>query len=126
MGVVVCLSIEHRELLGEYRGVEAGDRKMRESDDESRGTHYPKANCWSKWRCKATDSSVMGLATPCYRRGGASVESSIPCSHRGRVFVMKRAKEVENVEANSKYQDKAEGQRPENIIRQMSTGFSLR
>ncbi|RWW71638.1 hypothetical protein BHE74_00020607 [Ensete ventricosum] len=41
--------------------------------------------------------------------GGTSVESSIPCSHGGRALVVKQAKEVENAEANSKYEDKAEG-----------------
>ncbi|RWW24062.1 hypothetical protein GW17_00011665 [Ensete ventricosum] len=54
------------------------------------------------------DSSVMGLVAPWYRRGGTSVKSSIPCSHGGRALVVKGAEEVENAEANSKYQDKAE------------------
>ncbi|RZS15885.1 hypothetical protein BHM03_00047792 [Ensete ventricosum] len=40
-------------------------------------------------RCKATDSRAMGLAAPWYRRGGTSVESSIPCSHGGRALVVK-------------------------------------
>ncbi|RWV87226.1 hypothetical protein GW17_00050807 [Ensete ventricosum] len=77
-------------------------------------------------RCKATDSMVMGLATPWYRRGGTSVESLIPCSHEGRVLGIKGAEEVENAEANSKYQDKAKGQRPRNFIRPVSMGFSSR
>ncbi|RRT65468.1 hypothetical protein B296_00038770 [Ensete ventricosum] len=59
----------------------------------------------------------MGLAEPWYRRGGTSVESSIPCSHGGRALVVKETEEVENVEANSKYQDKAEGRMPSNFIR---------
>ncbi|RWV79645.1 hypothetical protein GW17_00059190 [Ensete ventricosum] len=58
---------------------------------------------------KATDSRAMGLAAPWYRRGGTSVESSIPCSHGGRALVVKGAGEVENAKANSKYQDRAEG-----------------
>jgi len=37
-GSAVCLSIDQKELLGEHRGVEAGGRKGRGSDDESRGT----------------------------------------------------------------------------------------
>ncbi|RZS00747.1 hypothetical protein BHM03_00030514 [Ensete ventricosum] len=41
-------------------------------------------------------------------------------------LVMKGAEEVENAEANSKYQDKAEGQRPRNFIRPVSMGFSSR
>ncbi|RRT67075.1 hypothetical protein B296_00035451 [Ensete ventricosum] len=40
--------------------------------------------------------------------GGTSLESSIPCSHGGRALVVKGAEEVENAEANSKYQDKDE------------------
>ncbi|RZS19176.1 hypothetical protein BHM03_00051537 [Ensete ventricosum] len=75
-------------------------------------------------RCKATDSRAMGLAAPWYHRGGTSVESLIPCSHGGRALVIKGAEEVENAKANSKYQDKAEGQRPRNFIRPVSMGFS--
>ncbi|RRT64963.1 hypothetical protein B296_00003888 [Ensete ventricosum] len=40
-------------------------------------------------RCKATDSSAMGLAVPWYRRGRTSVESSIPYSHGRRALVIK-------------------------------------
>ncbi|RWV77199.1 hypothetical protein GW17_00062015 [Ensete ventricosum] len=77
-------------------------------------------------RCKTTDSRAMGLAAPWYRRGGTSMESSIPCSHRGRALVVKGAKEVENAEVDSKYQDRTEGQRLRNFIRPVSMGFSLR
>ncbi|RZR73220.1 hypothetical protein BHM03_00021591 [Ensete ventricosum] len=52
---------------------------------------------------KTTDSRAMGLAAPWYRKGETSVESSIPCSHGGRAFVVKGAEEVENVKANFKY-----------------------
>ncbi|RWW35555.1 hypothetical protein BHE74_00059496 [Ensete ventricosum] len=76
--------------------------------------------------CEATDSRAMGLAVPWYRRGGTSLEASIPCSHEGRVLVAKGTVEVKNAEANSKYQDRAEGQRPRNFIRPVSTGFSSR
>ncbi|RRT45913.1 hypothetical protein B296_00048691 [Ensete ventricosum] len=68
-------------------------------------------------RCKVTNSRAMGLTTPWYRRGGTSVESSILCSHRGRALVIKGVEEVENTKANSKYQDRVEGQRPRNFIR---------
>ncbi|RWW71551.1 hypothetical protein BHE74_00020699 [Ensete ventricosum] len=61
-----------------------------------------------------------------YRRGGTSVESSIPCSNGWRALVVKGAKEVENGEANFKYQDKAKRQRKRNFIRPVSTGFSSR
>ncbi|RWW87597.1 hypothetical protein BHE74_00003570 [Ensete ventricosum] len=77
-------------------------------------------------KCKVTDSRGMGLATPWYRRGGTSIESSIPCSHGGRAFIVKGVEEVESVEANSKYQDKVKGQRPRNFIRPISTSFSSR
>ncbi|RWW06301.1 hypothetical protein GW17_00030379 [Ensete ventricosum] len=57
-------------------------------------------------RCKATDSRAMGLAAPWYRRGGTSVESLIPCSHRERALVINGVEELENAEANSRYQDR--------------------
>ncbi|RWW43859.1 hypothetical protein BHE74_00050428 [Ensete ventricosum] len=63
----------------------------------------------------------MGLTAPWYRRGRTFVEPSIPCSHRGRVLVVKGVEEVENAEANSKYHDRTEGQRPRNFIRLVST-----
>ncbi|RRT72355.1 hypothetical protein B296_00028570 [Ensete ventricosum] len=77
-------------------------------------------------RCKATYSRSMGLAAPWYRRGGTSVESFIPCSHGGRALAVKGVEEVENAEVNSKYQDKAGGQRLGNFIRPVSMGFSSR
>ncbi|RWV84020.1 hypothetical protein GW17_00054308 [Ensete ventricosum] len=123
MRVAVCLSIDQGDLLGGHSGVEAGGRKGRGSDDESSGAQLPKKRTR---RCKSTDSRAMGLAAPWYRRGGTSVESSIPCSHGGRALVVKGAEEVENAKANSKYQDRAEGQRPRNFIRPMSMGFSSR
>ncbi|RWV84087.1 hypothetical protein GW17_00054231 [Ensete ventricosum] len=77
-------------------------------------------------RCKSTDNRAMGLAAPWYHRGGTSMESSIPCSHGGRALVVKGVKEVENAKTNSKCQDKAEGQRPRNFIRQVSIDFLSR
>ncbi|RZR70485.1 hypothetical protein BHM03_00000095 [Ensete ventricosum] len=96
-----------------------------EATTSQKGLSYPKAKRRSerKWtrrsatvsqrriyrsrrkgrRCKATDSRAMGLAAPWYRKGGTSIESSIPCSHGERVLVVKGAEEVENVEINSKY-----------------------
>ncbi|RZR96644.1 hypothetical protein BHM03_00025698 [Ensete ventricosum] len=73
-------------------------------------------------RCEAIDSRAMGLTVPWYRRGGTSMEASIPCSYGGRVLVTKGAEEVENAEANSKYQDRVEGQMLRNLIRLVSTG----
>ncbi|RWW09279.1 hypothetical protein GW17_00027236 [Ensete ventricosum] len=60
-------------------------------------------------RYEATNNSAMGMGMSWYCRGGTSVESSIPCSNGGRALVMKGAEKVENVETNSKYQDKVEG-----------------
>ncbi|RZR81773.1 hypothetical protein BHM03_00008068 [Ensete ventricosum] len=77
-----------------------------------------------KAECKVTNSRAMGLAALWYRRGGTSVESSISCSHEGRALVVKGVEEVENAKANSKYQDRARGQRPRNFIRPVSMGFS--
>ncbi|RWW08808.1 hypothetical protein GW17_00027731 [Ensete ventricosum] len=77
-------------------------------------------------RCKVTDSRAMGLAAPWYCRGGTSVELSIPCYNGGRALVVKGAEEVENAKANSKYQDRVEGQRPRNFIRPVSMDFSSR
>ncbi|RWV77651.1 hypothetical protein GW17_00061491 [Ensete ventricosum] len=125
------------------------DRSKDKADnDESNGAQLPKnkalvrkemdsEECYSATeadlpiarkgrRCKVTDSRVMGSIALWYRRGGTSIESLIPCSHRGRALVMKGADEVENAEANSKYQEKIEGQRPRNFIRPVSTSFSLK
>ncbi|RRT31567.1 hypothetical protein B296_00058598 [Ensete ventricosum] len=76
-------------------------------------------------RYKVTDRRA-GLTALWYHRNGTSVESSIPYSHGGRALVVKGTEEVENAEANSKYQDRMEGQRPWNFIRPMSMGFSSR
>ncbi|RWV79691.1 hypothetical protein GW17_00059134 [Ensete ventricosum] len=129
MRVSVCLSIDQGELLGGHSGVEARGRKGRGSDDESSGAQLPKSKVSVRrkgYRCKATDSRAMGLATPWYRRDETSVESSIPCSHGERALVIKGVKEVENVKANSKYQDKVKGQGLRNFIRPVSMSFSTR
>ncbi|RWW24589.1 hypothetical protein BHE74_00011073 [Ensete ventricosum] len=148
MGVAICLSIDQGKLLREHRSVKQAIERGEEATMSSEGLSYPKANRrserrWTRrsatvpqkriyqsrrkgYRCKATNSRAMGLVAPWYRRGRTSVESSIRCSHGGRVLVMKGVEEVENAKANSKYQDKAEEQRPENFIRPMSTGFSSR
>ena len=44
----------------------------------------------------------------------------------GERLVVKGAEEVEHTEANSKYRDKAEGQRPRNFVRPVSMSFSSR
>ncbi|RZR92109.1 hypothetical protein BHM03_00020359 [Ensete ventricosum] len=43
MRVAVCLSIDQEKLLREHGDVEAGGRKGRGSDNESRGAHLPKS-----------------------------------------------------------------------------------
>ncbi|RWV98560.1 hypothetical protein GW17_00038583 [Ensete ventricosum] len=133
-----------RQVRGQSRVVERGE----EATTSPVGLSYPKvkhrlerrwtrrsATVPQRWiyrsrrkgcRCKSTDNRAMGLTAPWYRRGGTFVESLIPCSHRGRALVVKGAEEVENAKANSKYQDRAEGQRPRNFIRPMSIGFSSR
>ncbi|RZR96152.1 hypothetical protein BHM03_00025129 [Ensete ventricosum] len=58
--------------------------------------------------------------------GRTFVESSMPCSHVERALIIKGAEEVENTEANSKYQDRAEGKRPRYFIRPVSMSFSSR
>ncbi|RRT49595.1 hypothetical protein B296_00052291 [Ensete ventricosum] len=52
----------------------------------------------------------------CHGLGNAMVpqrrdflESSIPCYHGGRALVVKGVEKIENIEANSKYQDKVNG-----------------
>ncbi|RRT36130.1 hypothetical protein B296_00030381 [Ensete ventricosum] len=94
----VCNCLENTEVLKQV--VERGE----EMTTSPEGLSYPKSKA-----CKVTDSRAMGLAAPWYCRGGTSVESSIPCSHGGRALVVKGAEEVENAEANSKYQDKQKG-----------------
>ncbi|RZS04001.1 hypothetical protein BHM03_00034263 [Ensete ventricosum] len=93
--------------------------------------------CASKghtWRDRSPISSYKNLNAMEMSPGGdmvqwirwISVESSIPCSHGGRALVVREAEKVENAKANFKYQDKAEGQKSENFIRPLSTGFSSR
>ncbi|RRT44687.1 hypothetical protein B296_00049791 [Ensete ventricosum] len=102
-------------------------REPDKSEDKAEGLSYPKAKrrLERKWarrsatvprrriyrsrrkgrRCKVTDSRAMGW--------------------QRHVLIMKGAEEVENAETNST-QDKAEGQRPRNFIRPVSTGISSR
>ncbi|RZR93022.1 hypothetical protein BHM03_00021418 [Ensete ventricosum] len=78
------------------------------------------------WYVSSIPSVSSGLALEDKAEGGTSVESSIPCSHGGRGLVVKGVEQVENTDANSKYQDKVEGQRPRNFIRPVLTSFSSR
>ncbi|RWW34958.1 hypothetical protein GW17_00000241 [Ensete ventricosum] len=83
-------------------------KRGEETTTSPEGLNYPKAKHRLEWR------------------GRTFMELSISCSHKRRGLVVKGAEEVENIEANSKYQDKVEGQKPENFIRSVSTGFSSR
>ncbi|RWV90782.1 hypothetical protein GW17_00046989, partial [Ensete ventricosum] len=116
-----------RQVRGRSQVVERGEEVM----TSLVGLSYPKANHrlerrWTRrnttvpqrriyrsrrkgCRCKITYSRTMGLAAPWYHKGRTSVESSIPCSHGGRALVVRGAEEVENANANSKYQDQVEG-----------------
>ncbi|RWV99954.1 hypothetical protein GW17_00037112 [Ensete ventricosum] len=113
MGVAVCLSIDQGEMLGEHRGVEAGGRKGRGSDDESSGAQLPKN--------KASVRKEMDLEE-CH----SAAEADLPMARKERrceatdMLVANGTKEVENAEVNSKYQDRAKGQRPRNFIRPVS------
>ncbi|RWW17246.1 hypothetical protein GW17_00018836 [Ensete ventricosum] len=133
-----------RQVRGQSRVVERGE----EATTSPMGLSYPKVKHrlerrWTRrsttvpqrriyrsrrkgCRCKSTDSRAIGLVAPWYRRGRTFMESSIPCSHGGRALVVKGAEEVEYAKANSKYQDRAEGQRPRNFIRPVSIDFSSR
>ncbi|RWV99729.1 hypothetical protein GW17_00037352 [Ensete ventricosum] len=53
----------------------------------------------------------MGLAAPRYRRGETSMESSIPCSHRGKALVVKGGQGGE--ECKGKLQVPRQGERAE-------------
>ncbi|RRT83139.1 hypothetical protein B296_00018460 [Ensete ventricosum] len=61
--------------------------------------------------CEATDSRAMGMEAPWCRRGGTSVESSIPCSRGGRALVVKGAerwrmqRQTPNIETRPKSRD---------------------
>ncbi|RRT46051.1 hypothetical protein B296_00028109 [Ensete ventricosum] len=83
--------------------------RLRELDKSEDKTKWIYRSQRKGRRCKATDSRATGLAAPWYRRGGTSVESSIPSSYRGRALIVKGAKEMENAEANSKYKDRTKG-----------------
>ncbi|RRT48844.1 hypothetical protein B296_00048050 [Ensete ventricosum] len=51
MGVTACLSMDQGKLLKEHRGIEAGSRKRRGSDDESRGAQLPKSKASNQKEC---------------------------------------------------------------------------
>ncbi|RWW18039.1 hypothetical protein GW17_00017993 [Ensete ventricosum] len=114
MRVAVCLSIDQGELLGGHSGVEVGGRKGRGSDDESSVAQLPKSKASVR---KEVDSEEHHTA----------VEADLPIAKEGmQMHVIKGREEVENTEANSKYQDRAEGQRLRNFVRPVSMDFSSR
>ncbi|RRT41351.1 hypothetical protein B296_00047975 [Ensete ventricosum] len=109
-----------------YRKVKASIRKAVDSEEHHSAAKANLPIAKEGMQMQIMDSKAIGLAAPWYLRGRTFVESSIPCSHRGRALVVKGAEEVENAKANSKYQDRAKGQRPRNFIKPMSMGFSSR
>ncbi|RRT57208.1 hypothetical protein B296_00001627 [Ensete ventricosum] len=117
MRVVVYLSIDQGELLGGHVVLKQVVKRGEEVTTSLAGLNYPKVKrrLERRWTRRSTIVS-----------GGTSVESSIPSSYGGRALVVKGVEEVQNAEANSKYQDRAEGQRSGNFIRLVSMGFSIR
>ncbi|RZS22468.1 hypothetical protein BHM03_00055259 [Ensete ventricosum] len=76
--------------------------KEQGSDDESGGAQLPKSKASVR---KEMDSEECHSAA----------EADLPIAKKGmqmQVLVVKGAEEVENAKGNSKYQDRAEGQRP--------------
>ncbi|RRT52488.1 hypothetical protein B296_00022240 [Ensete ventricosum] len=72
MGVAVCLFINQGKLLKEYKGVEAGSRKVRGSDDESRWAQLPKSKASVR---KKVDS----------KKCHSAVEADLPIVKKGIV-----------------------------------------
>ncbi|RWW13113.1 hypothetical protein GW17_00023191 [Ensete ventricosum] len=113
-------------------------REPEKSEDKTEGAQLPKSKASVK---KEVEECHRGGSTnreernvdarqrilgPWAWQHHATVEVGLPCSYGGRALIVKGIEEVENAEANSKYQDKAEGQRPRNFIRPVSMGFSSR
>ncbi|RWW55336.1 hypothetical protein BHE74_00038026 [Ensete ventricosum] len=113
-------------------------REPEKSEDKTEGAQLPKSKASVK---KEVEECHRGGSTnreernvdarqrilgPWAWQRHATVEVGLPCSYGGRALIVKGIEEVENAEANSKYQDKAEGQRPRNFIRPVSMGFSSR
>ncbi|RRT66897.1 hypothetical protein B296_00002694 [Ensete ventricosum] len=96
----VCMIRSYWELyFGEQHDNKKGYVFKSECHDTAKIYRSRRKGC----RSEATNSSAMGLVALWYR-----------------------AEEVENAEVNSKYQDKAKGQRLEDFIRSVSTSFSQR
>ncbi|RWW54157.1 hypothetical protein BHE74_00039277 [Ensete ventricosum] len=127
MRFTVCLSIDHGELPGEHKCVEAGCRKGRGSDEESSGTqlHETKRQNESGLRggsqcCGggSTDSEERDadarqqIVGPWVRQRHGTAHAGLPWSYqsfahmKGERLVMKGIEEVENAKENSTYQDK--------------------
>ncbi|RWW47469.1 hypothetical protein BHE74_00046530, partial [Ensete ventricosum] len=135
-------------LLGEHKGIEAVGRKGRGSDDESRGAQLPKSKVLIRKEVNLEEChSAAEVDLPIVKKGmkmqsngelGHGLGSAIVPQRRDfhgvinpllswrKTLVIKGAEEVENAEANSKYQEKVEGQKLWNFIRSVSTRFSSR
>ncbi|RRT65308.1 hypothetical protein B296_00041158 [Ensete ventricosum] len=78
-------------------------RELDKLEDKAEGAQLPKKLSVDQ------NGGGLGEGVTMTQRGETSVDSSITCFYGGRALVIKEAKEVENTEANSKYQDKAKG-----------------
>ncbi|RRT38626.1 hypothetical protein B296_00046087 [Ensete ventricosum] len=75
--------------LEEYR-CDRSNRRVGLLQSSYRLREPDKSEDKAEW--EATDSRAMGMTTLWYHRGGTSVESSIPCSDRGRVLGCERGR----------------------------------
>ncbi|RRT71364.1 hypothetical protein B296_00005196 [Ensete ventricosum] len=128
-----------RELLGGHNNVEAGDRKGRGIDDKSSGAQLPKSKASvrkevdSEEHHSTAEVDLLGRAVDASQRivglwawqHHGTTDVGLPWSHRPLALMegVKGAEEVENAKANSKYQDRAEGQRPRNFLRPVLNDF---
>ncbi|RRT62089.1 hypothetical protein B296_00034923, partial [Ensete ventricosum] len=116
-----------------------GDRGPRSRQWSTNSSEYGKSEDKAKWskgarkrrrvrRGLATQKAKCRLEKRWTRRSGIVPQRRIYRSHQSLALIEgeRWAEEVENAEANSKYQDKAEGQRLRNFIKLVSMVFSLR
>ncbi|RRT73201.1 hypothetical protein B296_00033666 [Ensete ventricosum] len=148
MRIAVCLSIDQGTLLREHRGVKAGGRKGRGSNDESRRAQLPKKQSVSQKR------GGLGGVPQC-RRGGATDREKKDTDARQRIVghglgstMVPRMRDFRGVidplllwresvgrergrgggECRGKLEVPGQGRRAKakNCIRPVSTGFSSR
>ncbi|RZS12946.1 hypothetical protein BHM03_00044455 [Ensete ventricosum] len=89
------------------------------------GLSYPKAKRRLEMRWTRRSATIPQRWTYRARRKGHRCKATDSRAMAGQCHVVKGVEEVENAEANSKYQDKVKGQRPKNFIIPVSTGFKI-